>query len=236
MTKTLLASSLFCLSIFALSTARAVVVTNTTTGSVVFDSAGFENDTVGTAPSATGTGSWSAYHIDAVTNSPTPGPAFGTKYVTTTRDAISAGGPGANLSANQTTNGDQLHVEWHAWYPANADDNILIDSGTRMLGRITGGQYLNYNGSAYVSTGVSYSAQQWQKWELDYTIGSSTYNLSVNDSSPVTIAALAPGGFARMDFGHNGLDTFFLDGAPIPEPASLALVLVAGQLLVRRRR
>jgi hypothetical protein len=236
MRRFLLAASALCVSLALLSSAEAVVVTNTTTGTVVFDSVGFENDVPGTAPSATGTGSWSAYHIDTVTNSPTPGPALGSNYVTTTRDAVAAGGPGANLSSNQNIAGHQLHLEFYAWYPAAGDDNLVLDSGSRVLGRITGGNYLNYNGSAYIDTNVDYVPEQWQKWELDYTVGASTYQLSIDDAVPTTINALTPGGLARIDFGHNGLDTYFLDGAPIPEPASLAAFSCAALALVRRRR
>jgi hypothetical protein len=195
-------------------TARAVVFVNTTTNTTIFQSDGFENDTPGSPPSITGAGTWSTYYTDSVITGGSPGAAFGNNYVTTTRDNTGVGGPRANFSSFQGTNGQTIRGEWYGWYPAGGDDNFVLGGSPYIaIGRITGGSFYNYDGFAYVLVpGFTYTPQAWEKWTIEYTIGASNYSLSLNNGTPFAIPVNAAGGAGLMDFGHNGNDTFFLDG------------------------
>src|SRR5687767_9364941 len=220
MRKLIVSSTALGVFVVATPTARAVQIINVTQGNaVLFDSGGFENDTVGTAPNVASVGSWAAYYDDKVIDSsfPGPGPFAGNKYVTTRRDVNGVGGPGANFASTPSV-GDQVHIEYYAYYPSGADDNLVIGSNT-ILGRIAGGNYLNYDGTSYNVTGLTYTPNEWQKWEVDYVIGQPNYNISVNDvDAPAGPEVWNPNVFSRVDWGHNGNDTFYLDGPQTAPP------------------
>lgn len=92
-------------------------------------------------------------------------------------------------------------------------------------------------------TGLYYQVNTWQKWEIDYVVGESSYTLTVDGNS----ATLGSG--YMMNPGATAVGAIFLDGYSsasevyvddilvTPEPATLS-VLGIGALLVglRRRR
>lgn len=210
---------------------QAVTVTNQTTNQVIFESNGFESDAVGTAPNVTGAGTWVTYYTDRVIAGGTPGPFAGNNYATTTRDNSGAGGPEAHFSANQTTAGDHIHMEFPLWIPSAGDEALILHNSStyyRGLGRITGGQYMNYDGFGYIPTGVSYTPNTWQTWTIDYTVGDANYTVGIMGGNSASAPALdgiansgAGGPIDGLYFGHNGNDTFFIDGAftgPPQEP------------------
>ncbi len=237
MKSVLSAFSVFLVLVVALSSAHAVVINNTTTNTVLFDSNGFEHDTAGTPPVAQ-TGSWTTYYNDRVINDATPGAANGAKYLVTTRDVNGVGGPAAVWTGAPAA-GEHVHIEYYAYYPSSADDNIVVGSNT-ILGRFetgaTTGQFRSYDGAAYNVTGVTFTPNAWHKWEFDYTIGAANYDVSVDDGPTLSPAVWNPNAFSRIDWGHNGNDTYYLDGVPIPEPTSLALLACGAAALSRRRR
>lgn len=126
-----------------------VEVRNLATGLMLFDSAGFENDTVGNAPSAASPGNWVAYPpLDVVTNAGSPGAGTGSKYLATSRNAMTAGGPRA-FFASQQIPGQQIRISFMLRVPSGVDGVLVLENSAtfyRGLGRITGGRYYNYNG------------------------------------------------------------------------------------------
>jgi hypothetical protein len=226
-------------------TARALTATNQTTNTIVFSSNGFENDTAGTPPSATGAGSWVSYYTDSVITGGTPGAFAGNNYVSTTRDNGGVGGPEGHFASNQTVFGDHIHLEWNMWIPAAGDEALILHNAAtyyRALGRIGGGVYANYNGAAYLPTTLTYTPNAWQTWTLDYTVGAQDYTIGIAGGGSAVAPTLngisTPGGgpIDGLYFGHNGNDSFFLDGAVVPEPMSAGLLSGAFAMFARRRR
>ena len=116
-----------------------------------------------------------------VTDYSIPGHSTGTNYL---RISEEDGWVKANFEP-QTTVGDLIHVEWMERLSSNpgsvgayltgADGyatNITTYFGIDPL------QY--YDGSSFQSTGLSVTPDAWQKWEIDYTIGTPIFDLTVN--------------------------------------------------------
>jgi hypothetical protein len=154
-----------------------------------------------------------------------PGAYDGSKYCSTSRNG-GVGNPRA-FFASQTVPGDTIHMESALYVPVGADAALILENDTstfyRALGRITGGSYYNYSGSTYVYTGLSYVADQWQTWEVEYVIGETVYTVRVGGDS-VTVPSLdgltTPGGgsLRAVSFGHNALETIWIDGVPDGPP------------------
>lgn len=209
-----------------LSPCAALEVKNLTTGITLFDSAGFEQDTVGTAPAVTLAGTWTAYPPrDIVVTGGTPGAFTGHHYLSTSRNATGTGSPRA-FFASQEVEGHRIRMTFVLYVPPGADGALILENNAtayRALGRITGGFYHNYNGSAYINTGLAYAAGEWQRWEVEYTVGAQTYLVRIGANS-ITAPALdglsKPGGGSvyAISFGHNGVETLYIDAAPPPLP------------------
>jgi PEP-CTERM motif len=228
------------------TTAQAVVITNTTTGTTVFDSQGFENDVPGGAAATANPGFWSngAASHDFVVTGGAPGAFEGANYMSSTRDSAGAGNVRAFLNAAETTAGDAIHAEWMMYItgPPLSDIGFFF---TNAAGTNIGQARLGGNGlgtvqdswSGVITPGV-YVAGAWQKWELDYTIGATTSTVTVDSGAPVTL--IVPGGaanstgFGHLSLFHNGNQTFYLDS--VPEPTTAGLVGLCGLGLVGRRR
>ena len=232
------------------ASAQAVTVRNTTLGTTLFNSSGFENDTVGTAPSQSSPGNWTSGipPYDEVMTGGSPGAFEGDNYLSTLR-TNSSGNPQA-VFANQTVLGDNIHVEYMLYMPvAGHDASVILNGGTqywRGLSRMAtwdnAGNFAHYDGSGYNWTMDAYPLDQWFKAEIDYTIGSSTYQVTLDGTAMPPSTALdgigTPGGgdFAATSVGHNGSDPdhFYLDA--VPEPTSLLLLACGGLGLIAQRR
>jgi N-acetylneuraminic acid mutarotase len=220
------------------STSMALIIQNVTQGTTVFNSHGFEFDTVGAAPT---TDSWSnglVTHDFVDTGSGPlgfPGAFEGNNYLSTTRDFITAGNPRAFLGVPQTTPGDVIHAEWMMYItdPPLSDMGFFFTNASQAnIGQVRiGGQGLTTLQDSWsgVITPNVYQPNAWEKWELDYTIGAADYSVTVNNGTPVT--GIVPGGagnstgIERLSFYHNGQQTYYLDavgGAPLgpfePQP------------------
>lgn len=204
---------------------HALIIQNLTQGTTVFNSHGFEFDTVGGAPT---TDSWSNGLVshDFVTTGGTPGAFEGNNYLSTTRDFVTAGNPRAFLGSAQTTPGDVIHAEWMMYVndPPLSDLGFFFanPAGTNIGQVRIGGQGLTTlqdSWSGAITPNV-YQPNGWQKWELDYTIGAANYSVTVNGGTPVT--GIVPGGaanstgFGHLSFFHNGQQTYYLDATPPP--------------------
>jgi len=217
------------------SVAHGILVTNTTLDTTLFDSIGFENDTVGTAPSQSSPGNWTSGipPFDEVVGPASPGPgAFdGDNYLSTLR-TTSSGNPQA-VFANQNNSGDNIHVEYMLYMPvAGHDASIILNGDTqfwRGLSRLTGGSYGYYTGATYNFTANAYPFDTWFKTEIDYTIGDATYQVTLDGVAMPAgttlngISSPGTGDFAATSVGHNGSDPdhYYLDSVPGAPPPVL---------------
>jgi hypothetical protein len=219
---TMLKWLLCCLSLLLMATnpSHALTIRDLTTGQTLFNSHSFELNAPG-GPALTTTGFWSngAVTHDVVTDAAVPGPAHGAHYLSTKRDAIAAGNPRAFLAAPVTTIGNRVHAEWmmRIGNPPLSDTGFFF---ANQAGANIGQIRIGGNGLGTVQdvwgggiTSSAYQANTWQKWELDYTVGGTSYTVRVNGGSPIngTVQG-ASSGFGYLSFFHNGNQTYFLDG------------------------
>lgn len=95
-----------------------------------------------------------------------------------------------------------------------------------------------------VATGLSHQKNVWEKWQIDYVVGASSYQLTVGANS-VTLGASYMKNSAATEVGGVMLDSFsgstrnLVDDmlvTAIPEPASLSLLVLSGMALLGRGR
>jgi hypothetical protein len=209
--------------------AAAVIVTNVTTGTTVFRDdfeSGSFSPSVGTenvGPDVT------------VTNSrtpPAPGPFQGNFYAQLFRnsDTPNQGNLFAHPSSIQATPGDLIRLTAMVYLPAdgaNARSLFILDDGNFNSARALvfpdgAGHVIAETGPSFslVDTGVRYTPGAWQRWDLDYVIGASTFGVSVDGVSASGFASHTTGqvSLAELFNGNNTAGTFWLDA--VPEPSS----------------
>jgi hypothetical protein len=185
---------------------------------------GVEIDSVGLLTSTAPVGSWRNLDEEVVNGARPDGPsgAFdGSNYLETTRDPGNEG-PYGIFSEAQSTSGDQIHLEWYMYNTTGDDALLLSEPGhDQNLGqlRIGGGgvQFLN-TALAFVNTTATYTPGQWNKWEIDYTVGTNQFSIQINDASNGVAETYGAGGpIDGIIFAHSGSGTYWVDGV-VPEP------------------
>ncbi|MDQ3624178.1 MAG: hypothetical protein M3463_17100 [Verrucomicrobiota bacterium] len=120
--------------------APAVIVTNVTAGTVIFNSSGFEHDAPGHEPFAslqksaapkpwkTAKAPWDEVlsRVDRSIHLKPPAGGEGLRYLKTTRDATGEGNPIARFSSIQSRVGDLIRMEFSLQLPADADARIYL--------------------------------------------------------------------------------------------------------------
>ena len=84
----------------------------------------------------------------------------------------------------------------------------------------------SYHGG-WVDTGITYAENQWQKWQIDWTVGSSTFALKVDNATAASVPLDTSGSYSALSnfwFGTGEGSTMYVGAIPIPEPCSLALL------------
>lgn len=205
-----------------------------------YDASGFYH------PVAT-VGTWSfgdgnERNTDQVTNStasPDPGPSQGKNYM---RMYFSSARPenglvGA-LESVQSHADDVIKLSTMVYIPKAKDAVASIQlglSGTGVLASYgtdsrvwvrPGGagtvECVTTNGGLVVSdTGVHYQAGKWQRWDIEYAVGSATFTLSVDGETKKGLLA-NPGnvGGVWAINGNNPDGSVYLDGVSVPKPAT----------------
>jgi hypothetical protein len=239
-------------AVLATWTGQALAIDVTNSGTTLFFD-NLESQTLNAPPTTAGMpdpglGTWSAAGAHNVRdNTVGPGPFSGSQYLQV--------GPTTNFQTSKATfdstqNSGDIHVEYMLYIPATNLGpfgfqlfNQSGDDGSRLLRwQITnvsaaGGDIQD---GATSATGPFLGFDVWNLVEIDHTLGSSTYDITVTPDGGVASSATHNGimgtgltsmGFASFDNNH----AVYIDD--IPEPATLTLLgLVAGPLFLARRR
>lgn len=245
--------------------ASAVTITNVTTSTPLFSdnfegvpaiSAGLDDDDGSTDfdPVAT-VGTWgiveadSASHIQVTdfsgetsTMVSYPGAFEGDNYMWINRPS---GAPfnqaQGTLSSPQTTAGHVIHAEFMAYIRSTGLSggpglfNFYEGDATSTL--VLGVALSNSDKSisGVDPDDLTWAFDKWQKWEVDYVLGASTYSLTL-DGVTVSGIAVANASTTVSSFRHGGrVDwEYFIDS--VPEPNSLAMLSIGSFALFARRK
>ena len=245
----LLLFSLCLVGVFSIPlTSQAIMITNVTTGTVLFYD-NFENvDPVSTAVAPDPTDDYNAI--------PTVGsyqwlewdPAIG--QVTSYSDGTPAG-PGAaqgdnylrvhNISGHEfqadldtaPSTGDHINIALMAYLPSESGQYMVFkarDGGLGVVGAQVAGARAGANGVVEdldgADSGLTYQYDTWQEWEFDYVIDSPTYTMTVGGvtSAPISNAPRGgPGTIQGFGFWNGGVanTSFYLDDAEWTPPPSV---------------
>lgn len=149
-----------------------------------------------------------------------PGAIQGSNYMRINRagDYNAAYGTPDSL---QDTNGDMLHVEWMAWVRPGTDNLGILSLYKNLEG--TGNRLaalaVQDDGSINGGGSMTYTQGLWQKWEVDYEVGASTFDLSIDGVTETGLAVNTSGGAAgAFRFGSRSGGELLVDAVPaIPE-------------------
>jgi len=242
-----------CLVLLSVIPAKAVTIQDVSTNTELFKD-DFENGAF--SPS---TGAWSIVGPDVTVTSstvpPFPGPAQGTFYAQLFRDGdeLDQGNLIAELSSTADKNGDVIRLSMMVFLPSGTDGDargqFILDDGDFNTARA----WVRPDGSGHViavgpgfaltDTGLLYSEDVWQEWDLQYTIGASTFDVSVNGVTATGLASPTSGeiGFASLFNGVRSPGSIYLDGVPaanaaVPEPSSAILAVLGFVALCLAKR
>lgn len=174
--------------------------------------------------------SWPCVQVTNSTTSPDPGPAptGGSQYLRVYRSSANNDHDlNAFPTATQGTNGDHIRLSMMVWIPSGAA-NVNARMQVALVGSSnnfdTACAWVRPDGNGHViavgpyygltDTGLTYTPGTWQKWDLDYVVGDSTFSVTVNGVTASNLSSIYDGGVVSAKFG-NGSDTtgsFYLDG------------------------
>lgn len=236
--------------------ASATTITNVTTGTTLFsdDYEGVSASTV-PAPDTSGSfyptasvGSWEAggsdlacVQVTSSTTSPDPGAAEGSNYLRLYRDGSAHNSLVARptLSAIQSISDQVIRFSTMVYIPG--DSAVDYRGVFRMYGgdgsndyrrvvldTMSGGKldYTTSDGVAHEMSGISYTTDVWQRWDLEYAVGTLAFTLAIDGGSPVSGTAFSAGDVYQCKF-ENGTGTpgaIYLDA--VPEPGTLWLMTI----------
>jgi hypothetical protein len=226
---------------------HAVNVTNLSSNTVVF-AEDFESGAL--APSV---GTWLVTGNGAMntvltgTSPPDPGPAEGARYLRASRSGNDIGDLLARFDSPVSEVGDVVRLSAMVYLQddgANTRLQLLLQNGSDFqtarawarpdgLGNVIAVSSTPGGGFLLTDTGIDYTPGTWQRWDLKYTVGANTFDVSVDGVSALGLAAYSAGqvSTAYMFNGNSIQGSLYLDAVPIPEPGTWALLL-AGLLFV----
>ncbi|MFA5687717.1 MAG: hypothetical protein WC959_00980 [Kiritimatiellales bacterium] len=211
---------IFTISLIFYLSASAIRITDTVSGTILFDNNGFENDVIGIKPSRVTVGKISTREQDKVIGKETSGPgAFqGTQYAITSRGPDGSGTIEIRLKSPIRKTDQSLSCEW-AWYiPAGSDASWGLrgeDNKFKSLWRANDGSFKVFVDKKWEYKGY-YATDEWMECKLDYTFGDKTAVLTVGGGAPIKLEVDTFEGGAReiagFFFKHNANTSYYLDG------------------------
>jgi len=160
----------------------------------------------------------------------------------------------------QTDIGDLIHVEWQTYvarHAHEADIGIMTffegaggtgDRPVRMNLEPDGDVTYFVGGTGggpgtETDSGLNWTLGVWQTYEVDYVIGSNTFDLTIDGATVTGLGSEHSGTTAlrSIRFGSREATVYLVDsisdeGVPVPEPGFAGLVLLGCGALLRRRR
>ncbi len=163
-----------------------------------------------------------------VTKWATPGAASGNNYLRSSRQSGEAYNTfSARLNTPIETAGLQVYVEADVYIPSLSGMPICIgggyyDSGYLMSFYLIVGSWssdvMAYDSTSTMThTGVPVVVGQWQHWQIDYTVGGSDMNLTIDGLSASGVAMIRPGAPLNRVFFEQDLSMFLLDNLTISD-------------------
>lgn len=173
--------------------------------------------------------------VTDITNGPNgPGTLQGNNYLRLQR-GLEADFSAGQLFTVQDKNGDHIHWEQMLYAgsaAANANPVQLLGDGTdgRRFNILTsyspaGGSVGSYTGDwpPGAIAGLSYVANTWQKWELDYNIGDTVIKLTIDGVSASNIPIMSGGNLGAISLVSSSIA--YADEVSVPEPSMVALLV-----------
>jgi hypothetical protein len=219
--------------------AGAVTITDLTTNTILFrdnfESGDFNHPAVGV---------WGIFGPDVtVTNAASPGAAQGSDYAQLFRNSDLNNQGNLRASFNPPAASDVILLQMMVYLPSFTDTNargqFILDDGDFNTARAwlqpdgSGNVNAIGPGQSITSTGLHYTTDAWEEWDLRYN-GNGTFSVSIGGVSAATsFSSLSTGAINSADL-FNGAKSpagsFFLDALPdqtqppVPEPASFWLL------------
>ena len=222
----------------------------------------FDDGTVGAYPDSPQVGSWDpgATYPAVVASLDTPAPVSEPNVLNCPAGGISHAW---GVASRDSLPGEAVHLEFQLhqdnvphcsphiglWLPDTPVGEGFFAQAVTLIGMNNTGttQTVWYNDGGWHDSFVTYHPNIWEKFEMDYVSGASTYDLTVSSaeygSETVTLnvrtAGTVHGIATRSGDGWVGtyrFDDILLTGA-VPEPGALVLLLgvLAGLLVIRRK-
>lgn len=190
--------------------------------------------------------------IIQVTSGPAPAAHEGAKSLRIFRDDL--GGYNGNqlvaLLGTQSTNGDVIHLETMAWIGSEDDANarfqivfvgssgdVVTDGRAWVRPNGAGSAAIVHSGATVAQdTTVPYATDQWQKWSIDYAVGSGTFRLTVDGVSQSGLASNSAGDVAYLVIVNGAVEPGYARFDAVPEPGTSAMTIVGVLAMAARGR
>ena len=222
--------SLLCLSLVALLVGAACMPT--VAEEVTLFSDNFDNVTVGAAPSAQ-VGTWNP--AEGVVADTVSGAPSGTQYLDIVRpdydehwgQASAVINAGTSVHAEFYLNGDASagFLPQFGLWSAGGSAAAWPSGYAALVSLFDDGKVTNYDGADHVDTGLTWTAGAWEKYEIDYVVGASSYDLTVGGTSTTVSGILTPGAVQGLYFtSGDGAGTYRVDSAVLtaaPGPSGI---------------
>ncbi|NLF07510.1 MAG: hypothetical protein GX594_05955 [Pirellulaceae bacterium] len=175
-----------------------------------------------------------------------PGAYLGDNYLRITRGTAAVGAVKAWFAKEQTVIGDVIHLEEMVCISNNAQFGAQIlgysAAKTFRFGVYTVAngvvKYKDSAGAFQTLSNITWSRNKWQKWEIDYKIGDTTFDLTIDGTSKTApVAGSGSLGYFMFFTMTNATPIYLDEPFEVPKSAGGALLAsdLAGLLCTRGR-
>lgn len=204
------------------------------------DASGDYNPVASVGTWTIGEGSAENIQVTDSVGSPDPGAYEGNNYLRIHRQEVTTSDQGLTQATFQTQSvtgqhiriqemvniapsGDLYPFYMHLGGSSDRPCATIYANGVAANGSI---DYYYAAGDQVLATGLSFTPDQWQMWQVDYVIGDANFSLSIDGGTAVSLPTRAAGDLALVMFarGCAGEGSVYIDDV-VPEPGSLTVVV-----------